>query len=122
MSLFKTGNIILHSGNPSNFKIECDELTYADVETLCFLISRKFEFIGVHGVPTGGYKFAEGLQKYSDPMLDAPTLIVDDVLTTGKSMEEFVKIHKIKNAIGVVIFARGKCPKWITPVFQMWDL
>src|SRR5204862_234699 len=24
--------------------------------------------------------------------------------------------------IGVVIFARGKCPSWVTPIFNYWDV
>jgi orotate phosphoribosyltransferase len=48
-------------------------------------------------------------------------LIVDDVLTTGKSMEEMRKKHSNVLTIGVVLFARGKCPKWVEPIFNMWD-
>ena len=122
MGLFTKQNLVLHSGSTSDFKIECDEMSYSDVETLCYLISKKFKFFSVFGVPKGGVKFAECLRQYcvNDPRY--PTLIIDDVLTTGKSMEDFVKINGSKNVtyIGVVIFARGECPNWITPIFQMW--
>ena len=51
-------------------------------------------------------------------------LIVDDVLTTGKSMIERRQQlidHKIKKELikGVVLFSRGKCPKWVTPIFTL---
>ncbi len=122
MSLFQKQEIVLHSGIPSDFKIDCDDLSYADVETLCYLISQKFQFYSVFGVPSGGLKFADCLKKYClcDPSY--PTLIVDDVLTTGGSMNGFLKQsgRKDVNYQGVVIFARGKCPNWVTPIFQMW--
>ena len=44
-------------------------------------------------------------------------LIVDDVFTTGASMEA---LHT-PGDIGAVVFARGLCPSWITPLFQMWS-
>ena len=120
MSLFQKQNIILHSGQKSDFKIECDDLTYNDVKTLSYLISKRFKFFSVFGVPSGGLKLAEELKQYCSNDLGYPVLIVDDVLTTGESMEEFVKKNNVKNPLGVVIFARGKCPIWITPIFQMW--
>ena len=119
MSLFQKQNIVLHSGKQSDFKIECDDLTFADVETLCYLISKRFKFSSVFGVPNGGLKFAQELRQYRNGISN-PTLVVDDVLTTGNSMNEFVEINNIKNPIGVVIFARGKCPDWVIPIFQMW--
>jgi len=46
-----------------------------------------------------------------------PTLIVDDVLTTGTSMIEMQKQYP--NAIGVVMFARGPCPSWVSSIFSL---
>lgn len=45
-------------------------------------------------------------------------VIVDDVLTTGESMEE-MRLHYSSRTIGVVLFARGKCPDWVTPIFSL---
>ena len=84
------------------------------------MISKKFKFYSVFGVPSGGLKFAECLKKYRSKDYTLPTLVVDDVLTTGNSMMEFIDKNNIKNSIAVVIFARGKCPDWINPMFQMW--
>ncbi len=134
MSLFQLKNIVLHSGDKSDFKIECDDLTYSDIEALSFLISKKHKFFNVFGVPRGGLKFADALKKYCIDDPHYPTLIVDDVLTTGRSMEEFVDALR-KYCIddpcyngnpnvtyeGVVIFARGKCPEWIKPIFRLWE-
>ena len=128
MGLFTKQDIVLHSGQKTDFKIECDDLSYSDVETLCYLISKRFKFYNAFGVPNGGIKFAECLTQYRACVYDTklPILIVDDVLTTGKSINEFEKAirpHYIKKhkVIGVVIFARGKCPSWVTPMFQMWQ-
>ena len=57
---------------------------------------------------------------------DLPILICDDVLSTGNSMdarrkEVVEKNEKGTTIIGVVVFARGKCPDWITPLFSMSD-
>ena len=43
-------------------------------------------------------------------------LIVEDVVTTGGSME---RIRADRLAVGVCVFARGPCPWWVTPLFQM---
>lgn len=118
MSLFEQGDFMLHSGSKSWFKIECGYLCAEDWHTIAKLISEQLDFKDVIGVPTGGLKLAEALKVYRKPETDAPTLIVDDVLTTGNSMERARTKVKGK-AIGVVLFARGKCPLWVFPVFQM---
>ena len=69
----------------------------------------------MYGVPTGGTRLADALGPYkTDEGVD---LIVDDVLSTGASMEEARK--QFLDPIGVVIFARGQCPDWVYPVFEM---
>lgn len=123
MSLFNTGTFRLHAGGVSNFKIDCDHLSDEDIQAVADLVGPKLFFHTVIGVPTGGLRFARALEKYSQPGgSDAPLLIVDDVLTTGVSMEQAKKEHMwYTPPIGVVIFARGKCPDWVTPIFQMLD-
>lgn len=118
-NIFQTGEFSLHSGGVSNFKIECDELSDADLETIAMLISEKFDFNFVIGIPTGGEALAEKLEKYVNEYA-SKTLIVDDVLSTGSSMEDYHYLAGQEN-IGVVIFARGSCSDWITPIFQMWE-
>lgn len=110
MALFQLGNFTLHSGKRSSWKVDCDALTDRDWQALAFIISRQVKFSSVIGVPRGGLKLASNLNKYCQ--LGYPTLIVDDVLTTGASMEE-VKKQIAGDAIGYVVFARGKCPDWI---------
>lgn len=120
MTLFERKSFVMHSGEKSDYKIECDALTEEDIETLALLISKKYKFCDVYGVPSGGIRIEQALEKYMTNDSEHPLLIVDDVLTTGASMEEVRESVLNRNVIGVVIFARGKCPDWITPVLQMW--
>lgn len=122
MSLFKLKKFTSHSGLFLNWKIDCDALSYKDWKTLAKIISDKYPFKNVYGIPRGGVKLARALQPYIDhssPFI----LIVDDVLTTGNSMErmrhQHVDITPIKNIIGVVVFARHKPADWIKPLFTL---
>ncbi len=134
MNLFEQGKFILHSGQKTDFKVECDALTDKDIETLALLISKRYAFGKVFGVPRGGTRLANALQKYCKLHHAAYWLIVDDVITTGASMEKYrqevaqqpAELNEVDDYItpefiGVVIFARGACPYWITPIFQMWS-
>ncbi len=123
MGLFKLGDFKLHSGAKSRWKIDCESLTVSDLHALAFmafqLLPRRFG--GVLGIPQGGLMFAEAMRPYQ--ALPGPWLIVDDVLTTGRSMEEARKTLDEANGptMGLVIFARGPCPSWITPIFWMTE-
>lgn len=116
--LFNFGAFTLHSGHTSHFKIDCDALTDQDLQSLADLISTKIQFKQAIGVPSGGLRFATALNKYADPN-QTLTLIVDDVLTTGKSMQEYAEKYQDQPIKGLVIFARNTCPEWITPIFSM---
>lgn len=121
MELFETKIFTMHSGDTGHWKIECDALTDADIDTLALMISEKFDFMGAYGIPTGAVRLGKALRKYKTIGSDN-FLIVDDVLTTGASMVEVKK--KIKthhNIIGVVLFARTLPPDWVYPVFQLWN-
>ncbi len=117
MNLFKLGDFILHSGQKGHFKIDCDALTELDVKTLAYIISKEFRFSKVVGIPTGGTRLAEACEVWTKEY--GPLLIVDDVLTTGASMEEEKEKHPYLHVIGVVLFARGPCPSWVHPLFDM---
>lgn len=117
-SLFNRGRFVLHSGQESNFKIDCDHLSSADLRALAFIINEKIgPFSHVVGVPRGGEKLAKFLVQHATGKEADPGLLVDDVFTTGKSMEEWRE--KTNAKIGAVIFARGNTPDWIYPVFRM---
>ena len=113
-SLFKSGTFTSHSGVHLPDKIDCDALTKADWDTLAAWVAQRVDFKAVIGIPRGGLAFAAALQPYCKPK--GCTLIVDDVLTTGASMEETRKIVKGLSC-GVVVFARGQLPNWVIARF-----
>lgn len=126
-TLFKKTEFVMHSGGLAHYKIDCDALTNDDIETCAWIISQKSKQMtgedrtgirDVYGVPKGGIRLANALNKYRDKW-GSIRLIVDDVLTTGASMEETKSRLGWTDAFGVVIFARHECPSWIYPIFSM---
>ena len=116
-TLFVKKDWRMHSGGLAHYKIECDALTDDDLECLAWLIAQKAPFSEVYGVPKGGERLAEKLRKFKQP--GGIKLIVDDVLTTGNSMNDARRELGWTDAMGVVIFARGACPDWVRPIFEM---
>lgn len=127
MNLFQKINFKSHSGKQLDWKIEADALTDDDIECLAYLISKKYRFYKVIGIPRGGIRLQIALQKYLVKDSDR-ILIVDDVLTTGRSMRDArdeAVLHERHfgdpiDIDGVVVFARGRCPSWIKPIFQFF--
>jgi orotate phosphoribosyltransferase len=122
-NLFTNKKFLSHSGKELDFKIECDCLNNQDIKTLAKIITKKYNFNHVCGVPTGGIRLAKELEKYCSNDPYEGVLIVDDVLTTGKSMNEIRKEYLMVTSMkiqGVVIFARGECPDWVSPIFKFW--
>lgn len=115
--LFQFGWFASHSGFQLPWKLE---FAQAGWEDLAQLVAWKFAFSAVHGIPTGGSKFAKALEKHVEPDSGYPILIVDDVLTTGKS---FIKaradLGNPSPCIGVVVAARGVCPDWVFPILNV---
>lgn len=123
MNLFQTKDIVLHSGVRSNFKIECDALTDDDWRTLAALVAKHYDFGAVEPVLRGGLSFGLALSRHIQP--EHPRLlIVDDVLTTAASMVEQLagRDPYEENIQGIVVFSRTYYfPKWIDPIFLMWE-
>lgn len=116
MTLFNLGDFVSHSGFDLSWKIDCDALVDEDWAALALLISQSVPAFGpVEGVPEGGIKLAVALEPYRR---HGPLLIVDDVLTTGQSMEEQ---RAEREARGVVVFSRGPSPEWVTPIFRITE-
>ena len=110
-----------HAGLSLGWKIECDDLTDNDLETLANLVSKQVKFGSVYGIPRGGVRLAKALEQYCIPYDTAlydimwyPRLVVDDVFTTGKSIRDVIA----PGEIAVVIFARNKCPFNVLPIFE----
>jgi hypothetical protein len=113
----------LHSGEYSQFRIDCDDLAGSDWDVLAKLVDESgITFCEVYSVPTGGDHFANALKQYIDKDSDT-VLVVDDVYTTGSSMEAMKREVTLvgtsaKIAQGIVVFARRQTPEWIFPIFD----
>ena len=109
--LFKLGQFQSAAGLTLDWKIECDALTKDDWACIAHASHVKIGAFGqIYGVPSGGWALRDAFLPYVTP--GAPTwLIVDDVWTTGTSMNKFVKtlIRKDSQQLwaGFVAFARG---------------
>lgn len=119
--LFNIGHHVLHSGFRSLLKIDCDALNDTEIYALALCVANAVpEFGEVAGVPTGGTRLAQNLKLFATPEVDR-LLIVDDVLTTGASIIDIYRQeHDLwAETIGAVLFARGPCPSWVTPIFTL---
>ncbi len=121
--MLRRGRFKLHSGSLSDWKIEAEGLDDEDWATLAMLGARMVgKFDCVTGIPRGGLRFGEELASYISDEEGTACLIVDDVLTTGASMEKARErlLSEAKpgtKVIGLVAFARGPCPPWVRAVF-----
>lgn len=120
MSLFNLGSFELSSGERSDWIIDCRSLTDDDWAWAARYVAQRSCFSSVEGVPTGGLAFAEALRPYCEhPSL--PTLLVDDVMTTGASL---VKLRGGRdNVVGWVMFDRSGVgsPSWVSAIWSLCD-
>ena len=123
--LFQSVDFKSHSGLELTWKIECDALSDPEWFTISQMIMEITPpFKEAIGIPRGGTKLGNLLNQYGTGKKEDPILLVDDVLTTGKSMVDYREEMDIERwqkscALGWVVFARIKTPKWITALFQM---
>ena len=124
--LFKSGDFKSHSGLDLSWKIECDALSDSEWFTIKKMIMEYSPpFREAVGIPEGGIKLGGLLNEHATGNEEDPVCIVDDVLTTGESMEYFLSQYQRNRrlmpfmAIGWVVFARGPCPHWVSALFQM---
>ena len=112
--IFQWGQFIAHSGDTLPWKFEADSFTDADIACLAQIAASILPpFAQVEGIASGGLRLAKAMCDYISPDAEA-TLIVDDVLTTGASMER--QRGSRRNVIGLVICARGSWPDWVIPI------
>src|SRR5690242_13489118 len=122
MGLFNFGDFCLHSGRVSDFKIDCDAMTDEDVRALAAVIRKRLpSFRAVVGIPRGGLRFAKALRPFATGRDADPVLIVDDVCTTGESLEAAWEEFLGEPVVGAVLFARRHLPWWAMAVFVMED-
>ena len=124
MDLFQSVNFKSHSGLNLTWKIEMDALSEQDWFTIKKMIMEITPpFREAVGIPRGGVKLGDLLNEHATGKEGDPICIVDDVLTTGGSMEYFLTQYQRNRrpftAIGWVVFARTQCPPWVTALFQM---
>lgn len=116
--LFQFGWFASHSGFQLPWKLVLDGGT--GWEDLAELVAGKFPFRSVYGIPKGGVRFAQALDRFAEPDLRYPVLIVDDVLTTGRSfVEAKARLGNPEPCIGIVVCARGECPDWVWPILTV---
>lgn len=115
MTLFELSAFTSAAGHLLPWKVNCDALTDEDWQCVAAMLGGVRSFRSVEGVPTGGDKFAKAMEPYIT--IGGELLIVDDVLTTGLSMERH---RNGREAFGVVLFARGVCPDWVSPIWSLW--
>ena len=122
--LFQSLNFKSHSGLNLSWKIEMDALTDPEWFTIKkMIIELSPPFREAVGIPRGGAKLGDLLNEHATGNEEDPICIVDDVLTTGASMEYFLTQYQRNRrpfiAIGWVVFARTRCPDWVQALFQM---
>ena len=123
--LFQEKEFVGHSGDTLHWKIEMDALHSNEWKCIARMIMEHEErpFCSAVGIPRGGVELSKYLNEYSTQNYDDPYLIVDDVLTTGGSMDHFraewFKKHLYQESFGWVVFARTKPQDWVQALFQM---
>ena len=122
--LFKSIQFKSHSGLDLNWKIEMDALADPEWFTIKKMIMEiTGPFREAVGIPEGGVKLGNLLNEHATGNKEDPICIVDDVLTTGESMEYFLTQYQRNRipseAIGWVVFARTQPPPWVKALFQM---
>ncbi len=123
IDLFQKIDFTSHAGLDLTWKIEMDALTPDEWECIAHMImEHSVPFKEAIGIPRGGMMLGKILNRYGTGSIDHPICIVDDVLTTGGSMNEFYRKRHWRNPtqyIGWVVFSRNKPPDWVNTLFQM---
>ena len=122
--LFRSIDFKSHAGLDLSWKIEMDALSENEWFTIARMILEiSPPFHSAIGIPRGGVKLAALLNEFATDNEKDPICIVDDVLTTGKSMEHFLSQYwrnrRPFTAIGWVVFSRAQTPDWVQALFQM---
>ena len=121
--LFQKIDFTSHAGLDLKWKIEMDALSHGEWECITQMIMEfSPPFKEAIGIPRGGNILGKLMNRYGTGKRTDPICIVDDVLTTGLSIEEFKQKRQWRNPtdyIGWVVFARTKPSEWVNVLFQM---
>ena len=125
IDLFQKIDFTSHAGLDLTWKIEMDALSHREWECISHMIRELSPpFREAIGIPRGGNVLGKLLNRHGTGKEEDPICIVDDVLTTGMSMNTYREEMDIERwqkscALGWVVFARIRPPKWIKALFQM---
>jgi hypothetical protein len=125
IDLFQKIDFTSHAGLDLTWKIEMDALSHREWECISHMIRELSPpFREAIGIPRGGNVLGKLLNRHGTGKEEDPICIVDDVLTTGTSMDTYREEMDIERwqkscALGWVVFARVRPPKWIKALFQM---
>jgi hypothetical protein len=125
IDLFQKIDFTSHAGLDLTWKIEMDALSHREWECISHMIRELSPpFREAIGIPRGGNVLGKLLNRHGTGKEEDPICIVDDVLTTGMSMDTYREEMDIERwqkscALGWVVFARVRPPKWIKALFQM---
>ena len=125
IDLFQKIDFTSHAGLDLTRKIEMDALSHREWECITQMIMEiSPPFREAIGIPRGGNVLGKLLNRHGTGKEEDPICIVDDVLTTGMSMNTYREEMDIERwqkscALGWVVFARVRPPKWIKALFQM---
>ena len=90
IDLFQKIDFTSHSGLDLSWKIEMDALSRDEWECIAHMISEQsVPFREAIGIPRGGTILGTLMNQHGTGKREDPICIVDDVLTTGGSMNEF---------------------------------
>ena len=123
IDLFQKVDFKSHAGLDLTWKIEMDALSRDEWECIAeMIIELSVPFREAVGIPRGGTILGTLLNQHGTGKREHPICIVDDVLTTGGSMNEFKRKRQWRNPtkyIGGVVFARSRPPDWVNALFQL---
>ena len=123
IDLFQKVDFKSHAGLDLHWKIEMDALSHKEWECIAQMIMELTPtFKEAIGIPRGGTILGKLLNQHGTGIREHPICIVDDVLTTGGSMNEFKAKRQWRNPskyIGWVVFSRSQTPHWVNALFQM---
>ena len=125
IDLFQKIDFTSLAGLDLTWKIEMDALSHREWECISHMIRELSPpFREAIGIPRGGNVLGKLLNRHGTGKEEDPICIVDDVLTTGMSMDTYREEMDIERwqkscALGWVVFARVRPPKWIKALFQM---